>query len=60
MTESVVGFLVRNMERSGDAARALVEELDRRSLEAKAPVSRPFAAKVLHSMSGAGDHDEAE
>ena len=48
--DSVVGYLVRNMERSGDAARLIVEEIDRRSLEAKAPVTRPFAAKVLKAL----------
>ncbi len=50
--ESVVGYLVRNMERSGNAARLLVEEIDRRSLAAKAPVTRPFASKVLRSLDG--------
>ncbi len=45
--ESVVAYLVRNMERSGDAAIKLVEHLDRVSLETKSSVTRPFVAKVL-------------
>lgn len=45
--EAVVGYLVRNMERSGDAAIKLVDELDRVSLETKSSVTRPFAAKIL-------------
>ena len=48
--EAVIGYLVRNMERSGEAARFLVEQLDRRSLEEKATVTRPFAAKVLAGL----------
>ncbi len=48
--EAVVDFLIRNMERSGDVARRLVELIDRRSLEEKATVTRPFAAKILTSL----------
>ena len=45
--EAVVAYLVRNMERSCDAAIRLVGELDRVSLETKSSVTRPFAAKIL-------------
>ncbi|MEM8645056.1 MAG: hypothetical protein AAGF86_01810 [Pseudomonadota bacterium] len=45
--EAVIAYLVRNMERSGDAAIKLVEQLDRISLETKSSVTRPFVAKVL-------------
>ena len=45
--EPVIAYLVRNMERSGDAAIKLVEQLDRISLETKSSVTRPFVAKVL-------------
>ena len=45
--EAVIAYLVRNMERSGDAAIRLVEQLDRISLETKSSVTRPFVAKVL-------------
>ncbi len=48
--EAVVGYLVRNMERSGDGARNLVDLLDRRSLEEKKTVTRPFAARILSAM----------
>ena len=58
--ESVVGYLVRNMERSGEAARRIVDEIDRRSLEAKAAVTRPFAARVLKAIGGSELLDEAE
>ncbi|MEM7426632.1 MAG: hypothetical protein AAF441_11080 [Pseudomonadota bacterium] len=52
--ESVLSYLVRNMERSGEAARSIVNEIDRRSLEEKAAVTRPFASKVLRSV-GSGE-----
>ena len=58
--ESVVGYLVRNMERSGEAARQIVDEIDRKSLEAKAPVTRPFASKVLKSLAGNAPDDDPE
>ncbi len=58
--ESVIGYLVRNMERSGEAARLLVNELDRRSLEVKAAVTRPFAAKVLRSIRADMPEDDRE
>lgn len=45
--EAVIAYLLRNMERSGDAAIKLVERLDRVSLETKSSVTRPFVAKVL-------------
>ena len=45
--EAVIAYMVRNMERSGDAAIKLVEQLDRISLETKSSVTRPFVAKVL-------------
>ena len=43
----MIAYLLRNMERSGDAAIKLVERLDRVSLETKSSVTRPFVAKVL-------------
>lgn len=58
--ENVVGYLVRNMERSGEAARRIVDEIDRRSLEAKAAVTRPFAAKVLKAIGGEETAGQAE
>lgn len=48
--EAVVAYLVRNMERSGDAAVRLVDELDRVSLETKSSVTRPFVARILTSL----------
>lgn len=44
---AVVSYLVSRMERSFDAARRLVAEIDRRALAEKAEVTRNFAARVL-------------
>ncbi len=42
-----IPYLVKQMDRSFDAARALVEQLDRASLAQKKPITRAFAAKLL-------------
>ena len=46
----VVTFLVRRMERSFSAARALVRELDRASLRARRPITMPLARAVLDEL----------
>ncbi len=43
----VVEYLARRMERSLDAARKLVAELDREALETGRRLTRPLAAQVL-------------
>lgn len=43
----IVEFLARRMERSLDAARRLVAELDRETLEQGRRLTRPLAARVL-------------
>jgi chromosomal replication initiation ATPase DnaA len=43
----VVEYLARRMERSLDAARKLVAELDREALETGRRITRPLAAQVL-------------
>jgi chromosomal replication initiation ATPase DnaA len=43
----IVEFLARRMERSLDAARRLVGELDRETLEQGRRLTRPLAARVL-------------
>jgi chromosomal replication initiation ATPase DnaA len=45
--ESTVSFMLIRMPRSLGAARLLVAEIDRRALEERAEVTRPFVAKVL-------------
>lgn len=52
--ETVVSFLLMRMPRSLDAARLLVAEIDRRALEEKADVTRPFVARVLAGFSAPG------
>jgi len=46
----VVQFLVRRIERSIATAIAVVDRLDRRSLETKARITRQLAASVLDAM----------
>jgi len=55
---AVVSYLVPRMERSFDAARRLVAEIDRRALAEKAEVTRSFAARVLAEWSEPGLFEE--
>ncbi|SEP01179.1 dnaA protein [Salinihabitans flavidus] len=48
-TPGTIPYLLRRMDRSFAAARALVERLDRASLSQKRPITRAFAAKVLNA-----------
>ena len=45
--EPVLSYMVARMERSFDAARRLVAEIDRRALADRAEVTRAFVARVL-------------
>ena len=45
--ESTISFMLARMPRSLGAARLLVAEIDRRALEERAEVTRPFVARVL-------------
>ena len=56
--EPVVSYLVSRMERSFDAARRLVAEIDRRALADKAEVTRAFVARVLGQWSEPGLFEE--
>ena len=49
--ESTISFMFTRMPRSLGAARMLVAEIDRRALEERAEVTRPFVAKVLVDFS---------
>lgn len=44
---AVIPYMVQRMERSIDAARALVAELDARALAEGRPITRPFVAEVM-------------
>lgn len=58
--ESTISFMLTRMPRSLGAARLLVAEIDRRALEERAEVTRPFVAKVLGDFSAPelfGDQD---
>jgi chromosomal replication initiation ATPase DnaA len=55
VAEGLIGYLVRHMERSFAAARAVVEALDRRSLQSQRPVSLALARAVLEPQDAAVD-----
>ncbi len=52
--ESTISFMLARMPRSLGAARLLVAEIDRRALEERAEVTRPFVAKVMADFSAPG------
>ena len=56
--EPVVTYLVSRMERSFEAARRLVAEIDRRALAEKADVTRSFVARVVAEWSEPGLFEE--
>jgi chromosomal replication initiation ATPase DnaA len=47
---AVIGFLVRRMERSLDAARRLVARIDERALAGQRPVTVPLVRAVLEEL----------
>lgn len=52
--ELTISFMLARMPRSLGAARLLVAEIDRRALEERAEVTRPFVAKVMGDFSAPG------
>jgi chromosomal replication initiation ATPase DnaA len=52
--EATISFMLARMPRYLGAARLLVAEIDRRALEERAEVTRPFVAKVLADFSAPG------
>ena len=52
---SVVEYLALRIERSLDAARAVVEALDREALAQNRPITRPIAAEVLRRLDREAD-----
>lgn len=51
-TPDTIPYLVKNIDRSYAAARALVEDLDRASLSEKKPITRAFASRFLRNQAG--------
>lgn len=48
--EALVGYLLARMPRSLDAARAIVTEIDRKSLEDRARITRALLAQILEEI----------
>jgi chromosomal replication initiation ATPase DnaA len=48
--ESVIAYLAQRIPRSLEAVRAIVTEIDRRALQERADVTRPFVARVLEEF----------
>jgi len=55
--EAVISYLVLRMPRQLAAANAIVSEIDRKALEEKAAVTRPFVARVLQGFAEPGLFD---
>lgn len=49
-TPDTIPYLVKHIDRSYAAARALVEDLDRASLSEKKPITRAFASRFLRNQ----------
>jgi chromosomal replication initiation ATPase DnaA len=58
--ESTISFMLARMPRSLGAARMLVAEIDRRALEERAEVTRPFVAKILAGFSAPELFDDGD
>lgn len=50
--ETVIDFLALRLERSFEAAQAIVAALDREGLARGRPITRPLAATLLNSLPG--------
>jgi chromosomal replication initiation ATPase DnaA len=55
VSEGVIGYLIRHMERSFAAARAVVEALDRHSLRDQRPVTVALARAVLEPQDASAE-----
>lgn len=49
---SIISYIARHMERSLSEARMLVEAIDRRALQKKAKITRPFVMETIAEMKG--------
>jgi DnaA regulatory inactivator Hda len=54
---AVIGFLLRRMERSLDAARRVVDRIDEHALASKRPITVPLARAVLEDMEASTGKD---
>lgn len=50
--EALISYMIARMERSPEAARRLVAEIDSRALAERAPVTRRFAGRVMDALAG--------
>lgn len=48
--EAIISFMLTRMERSARAARDLVAEIDRKALQQKANVTRPFVSGIMNKQ----------
>lgn len=55
--DRLIGYLAERMERSTEAARRVVDALDRLALARRTRISRALAAEVLEGFSQAGEYD---
>ena len=51
VSDAVIRFLIRRMERSFRAAQGIVEQLDALSLSEGRPITIPLARKIFENMS---------
>ncbi len=51
VSDAVISFLIRRMERSFRAAQGIVEQLDALSLSERRPITIPLARKMFENMS---------
>lgn len=55
VTEGIVSYILLRMPRSMAALREIVQMIDDRALSERAEITRPFVARVLAGLPGAGD-----
>lgn len=55
--ELLIGYMIRRMERSGEAARQLVAAIDARALSTKSSVTRRLVGRIMDEL-GAMERDE--
>ncbi len=60
VNERVISYMLTRMERSFDALRSLVDEIDRRALAERAEITRPFVSRVMAGLSDNADHDNEQ
>ena len=56
--ERIIGFILARVERSFDAVRTLVAEIDTRALTDRADITRPFVSRVMADLAGQSTDEE--